>query len=374
MGADLGREDEATEFIEGLERLDEGILSLTSMVNRRGRATVLFGVDDDGNIIGDGYGTEHINIIRDRVRAMVEPEIPVDVVPEEVPSGMEYIRMSAVSSDIPYSFDGRYYYRDGTSDELATVDILRRMVMCGAGDRMVDLCSNVQELTFTSFLAYLESSGVHVGFTREHLRDLGMLTESGDYNQVAYLMSDQNNTLMQVVRFDGMTKASAITYRTDFGNRCLLLSMRAVLDYIWSMNETKVEFRGGMRLDTHLFDIEAFREAWINACVHNYWADMLPPAVFVFDDRIEIFSRGGIPFLLSEDDFLSGRSMPLNKALHDIVSMVDFTGYGRRGVPAVVERYGKETIEASDHFVTVRIPFSFTPIWVSSRDRMPRND
>ena len=40
----------------------------------------------------------------------------------------------------------------------------------------------------------------------------------------------------------------------------------------------------------------------------------------------------------------------------------------------MVERYGKETIEASDHFVTVRIPFSFTPIWVSSRDGMPRND
>ena len=194
---------------------------------------------------------------------------------------------------------------------------------------------------------------------------LPMMTESREYNLIAYLMSDHNDVAMQVVRFNGKTKAS-MSERTDYGHRCLLVTVRAVLDSISMMNETRVKLSKGEREETDLFDTEVFRESWINACVHNDWKDMLPPSVFIFDDRIEVQSYGGIPFSLSKDEFYSGKSMPINRSLFDIFTLVDYSEQSGHGVPTIVERYGKSAITIGDTIITVTIPFAFVPRWVVS--------
>ena len=48
------------------------------------------------------------------------------------------------------------------------------------------------------------------------------------------------------------------------------------------------------RKEVPLFDQEAFREAIINAFVHNAWVDGNAPMITVYSDRIEILSRGGL--------------------------------------------------------------------------------
>jgi len=41
-----------TEFISGLDHLDDALRSMTAMMNRYNRADIYIGVDDQGNIIG----------------------------------------------------------------------------------------------------------------------------------------------------------------------------------------------------------------------------------------------------------------------------------------------------------------------------------
>ena len=55
-----------------------------------------------------------------------------------------------------------------------------------------------------------------------------------------------------------------------------------------AINTTKVDLSEGQRKEILLFLYEAFREAWINACLHNSWVEKVPPAVHIFDNRIEI--------------------------------------------------------------------------------------
>jgi len=43
-----------------------------------------------------------------------------------------------------------------------------------------------------------------------------------------------------------------------------------------------------------MFNFEALKEAWINACVHNRWVDGTPLAIYWYEDRIEIMSYGGV--------------------------------------------------------------------------------
>ena len=45
MSINLGSEDEVTEFKKGPAQLDKGIISLTAMINCRGKGTVYFGVE-----------------------------------------------------------------------------------------------------------------------------------------------------------------------------------------------------------------------------------------------------------------------------------------------------------------------------------------
>lgn len=364
----LGFEDEITEFKKDIGQLDKGILALTAMINRHNKGTVYFGVDDNGQVVGVKPAPNHLEKIRNNIRSYVYPQILADIKILATIEGKQYIRVYAEGYDTPYSYDGRYYVRNVSSNEQASPSMVRKMMMCGNSDIIRGIDSPIQNLTFTSYLAYLEAKGLHPNMSRDYFDGRGMLTESKEYNLIAYLMSDQNDVVMQVVRFSGITKAS-MSERTDYGHRCLLVTVRAILDKIMSLNESKVDLSKAERIETNLFDFEVFRESWINACVHNNWKDMIPPSVFIFDDRIEVQSYGGIPFLLSKDEFYSGKSMPINKALFDIFTLVDYSEQSGHGVPTIVHRYGKNVISLGDTIVTITIPFSFKPSWVISTIR-----
>lgn len=111
------------------------------------------------------------------------------------------------------------------------------------------------------------------------------------------------------------------------------------MDYVELLNETNVLLGQGARKDTPLFDIGAFEEAWKNACVHNSWADMVPPAVYVFADRIEVVSYGGLPFGLKLEEFYKGYSRPINRSLWAIFNAADYAEQTGHGVPLPLLTY-----------------------------------
>ena len=207
---------------------------------------------------------------------------------------------------------------------------------------------------------------VHVRSDKGYFESHGMINSEGRFNILAYLLSDQNDVPMQVVVFDGVDKG-AMSHRTDFGRRSMITSVGLVLDHIMSYQSTAVVLKNGHREETDLFDMEAFREAWINACVHNDWKSMVPPSVFVFDDRIEVQSYGTIPFMLSLEEFYSGTSMPVNKSLFDMFILANYSEQSGHGIRKIVERYGRNAISLGDNVVTVTLPFSFEPDRVKSR-------
>ncbi len=69
------------------------------------------------------------------------------------------------------------------------------------------------------------------------------------------------------------------------------------------------------RKDVPLFDNNAFREAVINAVLHNLWVEGNEPMISVFSDRIEILSRGSLPPNQTLEGFFRGQSVPVNRKL-----------------------------------------------------------
>jgi len=78
---------------------------------------------------------------------------------------------------------------------------------------------------------------------------------------------------------------------------CILMALDRVLDYGEILNVPQADERNWHmeRKEVMLFNIDAYREAIINAFVHNSWASGNEPMFTVYSDRIEILSRGYCP-------------------------------------------------------------------------------
>ena len=125
-----------------------------------------------------------------------------------------------------------------------------------------------------------------------------------------------------------------------------------------SINETKVKVGGLQRIEEDYFDFNSFKEAWLNACVHTKWSEEIPPAVYIYDDRIEIVSNGGLPSALSKEDFFAGVSKPVNKKLLKIFSDLNYIDQTGHGIPLILKNYGKEAFYISEHTIIVTIPLN----------------
>ena len=363
----LGTENEKQEFKLGTGQLDKGLKSLSAMLNRGFEGTVYFGVDDDGTVKGINVGKRTLLDIRSRTAELIEPRIVLDIDELHDEEGRSYIRVHATGSDIPYSCDGRYYLRTAAADEQIGSDLLRRMLVSGDTDILMQISSDNQELTFKGMVSFLNNLGVHASGTKAFLNSFGMVNKEGKYNRMAYLLSDQNEMIIKVMRFKGTDK-NTFDQRLTYDNQSLILTVKEVLDYFKLINKPKkIDAEAGTREETLLFDYQSFREAWINACVHTTWTENIPPSVYMYDDRIEVVSYGGLPFGLSKEGFYTGTSKPVNNRLFNIFITCDFTEQSGHGIPRIVDHYGREAFSFNDGILKVTIPYGYVPDYVLAR-------
>lgn len=112
------------------------------------------------------------------------------------------------------------------------------------------------------------------------------------------------------------------------------------------------------RKDVPLFDDKAFREAVINAILHNLWVEGNEPMITVYSDRIEILSRGTLAPKQTVEGFYLGRSIPVNRKLSEIFIQLHISEKSGRGVPKIVEIYGRDAFTFEENAIVVTIPFN----------------
>ena len=111
------------------------------------------------------------------------------------------------------------------------------------------------------------------------------------------------------------------------------------------------------RKEVPLFDNKAFREAIINAVLHNKWVEGNEPMISVFSDRIEILSRGTLAPAQTMEGFFLGESIPVNEKLSEIFLQLHISEKSGRGVPKITEMYGKDAFSFRENSIVVTIPF-----------------
>lgn len=324
---------------------------------------IYVGVEDDGTICGIEKVDETLKKIADIIATTILPN------PQElITVSLEFINQKTIvevnvkkGNELYYikkygrSSKGCYIRSGSTcqsmSEKLIATKYLKTLLR---NNDITQIESNKRDLSFKQLKVYYSDMKFNLN-DETFERNLSLLTEDGKYNLLAELLSDENRISIKVAKFKGKNKAILLE-KSEYGYKCLLTAIDRMLNRLEAENYTMSTMTGARRIDKRLLDMHCLKEVLINAIVHNDWTSV-EPAVYIFEDRIEIISHGGLPYDQTKETFFKGVSKPRNKALMRIFNDLDLSEQTGHGIPDVIEVYGKEVFEINDNYINVVLPF-----------------
>lgn len=180
-----------------------------------------------------------------------------------------------VARQVPTAFNNSRFLRIGSSKvnlnkyperESKLFDILRNGL-----PTMENVEAYSQELTFRKLFLYYEDKGIILN-KQNFKKNLNLLTRDGKYNLLAQVVSDDSQIPIRVSIFQGNDKTASLYSVREFGNNCILNSLDKILEYgdVLNIMQADEENRVVERKEIPLFNQDVYREAIINAFVHNF--------------------------------------------------------------------------------------------------------
>ena len=353
--------------IENKEKLNEDFeQEVIAFLNYREGGAIYVGINKSGQPVGiDDIDQVQLQI-KDRIKHNIQPSTLglFDVVVETI-DNKDVIKVTISSgTEKPYYLrkKGRTpegcYIRVGSSKERMTERMIDDMYSKRIKNTLKEIDSPRQELTFNQLKIYYEEHNLKLN--DNFLQNLDLLTSEGKYNYNAFLLADENNVSIKLVKYLGNNKLELLE-NLEFGNRCLITATQRILDRLDVENTTyaKIEYFG--RKEQEKIDSRALKEAVINAIVHNDYSYGNSPIIELYSDRIEITSAGGLPQELSQEEFLEGVTAPRNKELIRVFKDVELIENIGSGVLRILDAYDKSCFKFMEHFLRVSFKYKENP-------------
>ena len=356
-----------TNRIENKEQLNDDFeQEVIAFLNYKEGGIIYVGINKNGQVVG----VENTDLtqlqIKDRIKNNIQPSTLglFDVTVETI-DNKEIIKVIISSgTEKPYYLrkKGRTpegcYVRVGSSKERMTERMIDDMYARRIKNTLKEIDSPRQELTFNQLKIYYEEHGLKLN--DNFLQNLDLLTSEGKYNYNAFLLADENNISIKLVKYVGTNKLELLE-NMEYGNRCLITATQRLLDRLDVENTTyaKIEYFG--RKEQEKIDSKALKEAVINAIVHNDYSYGNSPIVELYSDRVEITSAGGLPQELSQEEFLEGVTAPRNKELIRVFKDVELIENIGSGVLRILNAYDKSCFKFMEHFLRVSFKYKENP-------------
>ena len=356
-----------TNRIENKEQLNEDFeQEVIAFLNYKEGGIIYVGINKNGQVVG----VENTDLtqlqIKDRIKNNIQPSTLglFDVTVETI-ENKEVIKVIISSgTEKPYYLrkKGRTpegcYIRIGSSKERMTERMIEEMFARRIKNSLKEIESPRQDLTFRQLKIHYEGNGMILN--DNFARNLNLLTDDGKYNYNAYLLADENNISIKLVKYLGTSKMELIENQ-EYGYCCLITATQRILDRLTAENTVyaKIEYNG--RKEVEMIDSKALKEAVINAMVHSDYTLTTTPIIELYSDRIEITSGGGLPQGLSQEEFLEGVTAPRNKELIRVFKDVDLIENIGSGVLRILDAYDKSCFKFMEHFLRVSFKYKENP-------------
>lgn len=237
-----------------------------------------------------------------------------------------------------YSLDGRYLIRQGSSNQPLTGAALRRLLF-ERGERSFEALpapgAAVDDLDTDKVERYVASLDGGALTAEEVLRKRGCLAPSGRPTYAGILLFGKDPQA-----YIGGCEITVVRYAgTEMGDEFLRQDIRDTLPE--QVRRAEAFLRSNMRVGARLVGLEredkseyppeAVREAIVNAVAHRDYSvtgDQI--RIFMFADRIEVYSPGRLPGPITVDNIVEER-FSRNEAVVQVLADLGFIerlGYG----------------------------------------------
>ncbi len=304
---------------------------------------IIFGADNDGNVVGLPDVTQFRLDIENSINDNIKPQPNYELIPHKNKTVTLIVKPGRKT---PYMYKGKAYKRNDT----ATIEVdeleLSRLILKGQNVNYEDLPASRQDLTFTALeIAAKREMGIS-SLNKDILKTLNLYSEQDGYSKVAELFADCNNFPgIDIVKYG--ENISIIEKRVPFANRSILSELDKAVEIYRDYYQFE-EVKGMERTRKERIPEEAFREAIANALMHRTWDVNAQIRIWMFDDRVEIYSPGGLLSGISEQEYLGGNvSILRNPKLGAIffrLHIVEMLGTGIRRIKDAYQNSSKAPI------------------------------
>ena len=347
-------EDEQTEFKRKLAHPDKIAAEIVALANSAQGGWILFGVDDDGGVVGvsDPAALERdlINICRHNCLPSLLPQV------ELVPVGERNVLMLKIDGpDRPYRTNrGVYYVRVGATRRQATQqELIRIFQLRGAlhYDETPVLSTTVDDLDLAYFGRYyerqfrerLDETGVPLPTLLQNMRLAASVGETTYLTLAGLLLFGHHPqrhlryTRLTAVRFAGTEPGEeSIRDHRDLEGKLEEIIEGAVA-FLQANMRIAVTMSGLRRKDHPQYALPVLREAVVNAVGHrDYSITGRQIRLFVLDDRVEMHSPGRLPNTITLETIRYGVHYERNPRLCALLSHLGYMREIGTGIPKMI--------------------------------------
>lgn len=342
--------------LEYKEKVTNTFLKTVSAFSNYQGGQIVFGINDEGITTGIDDCEQTCLDIENKINDSVSPKPDYEL---EITRENTVVLTVHAGKKKPYMYKSKAYKRNDTATiEVDTIE-LTRLILEGRNSSYEELSADNQNLTFKVLEKRLmDITGIDA-CDKNVLKTLNLYSEKEGYNIAAEILADNNSYPgIDIGKFG--ESISIIQKRKTFEH----ISILTVYDKAYEMYKDYYQYEvieGAVRKKVERIPAEAFREAIANALIHRVWDIKEQIKVFMFDDRIEVFSPGGLPFELSKEEYLAGNYSKLRNPIISNVfyrlKLVEIFGTGIRRIKECYEdSVSKPIFEIYENSIKVVLP------------------
>ena len=328
--------------------------SVSAFANGRG-GKLIFGVKEDNTILGLSDYQEVSENISEIIKIKMDPNPEFDMEIKELNGKVILILSIFAGKNTPYFVvDGgtrTAYKRVGNQSVPASRIDLFNLSLKGEHVSYDSLQSKkkLDDVCFKELkIEYKERTGKD--FEEKDLKSFGLVNDEGNLTIAGALFADDYQVYQSRVfctRWNGLTKANGRMDALDDiefeGNIIYLL--KASLDFV-KRNSKKMWKKGPVyRIEYPEYPERAVQEALVNALIHRDYSIIGSEVhVDIYDDRLEIYSPGGMydGTFIQDINPLDVSSSRRNPIIADVFARMDLMERRGSGLRKIIEAYEAE--------------------------------
>lgn len=341
-------------------------LSNAAALYEKENGYLIWGVNNETHALTDTSFNHHVDVKGEPLEHFLARQLSPDIIfsfKELILNGKRVeVLIAPAARRIRTSFNGVRYVRIGSSKVNLSrfpkreAELLR--ILNEGHPTLENTPAFVQNLTFNILFESYSKAGIPLN-KETFEANLELRTPEGEYNLLAQLLSDNSHMAIRIVQYAGKDKTSPLYAVRNMGDDSILSSFYKLMTYgdVLNVMQSDERDRFAERSEVPLIDSVSYREAAVNALIHNDWTDGNGPLMLVFNNRIEIVSNGTLTGKQTVSGFFNGISVPRNRKLAEIFLQLHISERSGRGVPVITSVYGRQAFSINDNSIVVTIPY-----------------